>query len=510
MNYKMISYIVSLMVLITGLAMLSAVLVSMLMGDPAGVAVEMFAASAVSMAAGIGGMIFSRHTLGSVNMTMRDGFASVFFSWVAASAFGSLPFIIAADMYWYDAFFETVSGFTTTGASVIDSQLKLMNGQTFQNGVESMPYGLLFWRSLTHWLGGMGIVVLSIAILPLFGIGGQTLYNAEVPGVKTQSDQFTPRIANTAKILWGVYVALTLIETVLLWFGGMSFFDSLCHSFGTIATGGFSTKQNSIAFYPGAYIQIVIAVFMLLAGCNFILHFRALTGRPFRHFLDEEFRYYFAIVAVSILVIAAYLFMSGVTDPLSGTVFGDSYLKCIRYSAFQVASIISTTGYCTADFNLWPASACMILLALMFIGGCGGSTAGGMKCVRSLLISKFGVSEMRRCIFPRALPDIRLNGKRIETSTMMKTLGFFSLFLTAYFLFSLLLPMVCKMDFVTAMTASIACLSNVGPGLGLVGPSSTYGWMNGAAKMLLSFEMILGRLELYTVMVVLLPSFWKR
>ena len=364
---------------------------------------------------------------------------------------------------------------------------------------------------MTHWLGGMGIVVLFIAILPLMNTGGQTLYNAEVTGIKSMDSRITPRIATSAKILWVVYVMLTFIEAALLYAGGMSFFDAVCHSFSTMATGGFSTKQASIAYFNSAYIDWVITIFMFLAGCNFVLHFKLLTGKPMEYFKDEEFRFYFFAVTGSALVITLYLFFTSSLDNGAASSFAGHFGTSLRYAAFQVVSLITSTGFVTADYALWPSPACVILFILMFIGGCGGSTGGGMKCARALLLGKHSYFEVKRCILPHMVPDIRLNGKLLDTITIRKTIAFVSLYVFAYFIFVLLLPAVCpEMTYDTALSASVACLSNIGPGFNQVGPVCSFAWMTPAAKLLLSLEMILGRLELYTVLVLFLPSFWRK
>ena len=428
----------------------------------------------------------------------KEGMVVVALAWILWSLFGALPFFLSGYIPSYlDAFFETVSGFTTTGSSIMPD-------------VEILPQCMHFWRSFTHWIGGMGIVVLSLAILPMLGVGGQSLFNAEVPGVKTHDDQLTPRIASTAKILFMVYFALTLMETILLWLGGMHFFDAVCHSFSTIATGGFSTKNNSIAYYNSSYIQVVITVFMFLSGCNFILHYRALKGLPLKQYLSEEYRFFAGILITVTLIITVTLLFSHVTDPMSGEKYHMSPWLSLRAAAFQVVALSTTTGFSTADYTVWPGACGMLLLGLIFMGACGGSTAGGMKCVRLLLFWKYSFSELRRCIFPRSLQDIRLDGKRMETPVLNKALGFLAIYVLTVFLFATLLPMVCEMDMITSISASATCISNAGPGFGRISPMNTFSWMNPPAKLLLALEMLIGRLELYTILIVFLPSFWKK
>lgn len=505
MNVKVVLNVVSALVVVVGVAILSSVPVSMLMGDSS-YSTGMLALSAlVAILFGVVGYFYSK--VKYYDLGVREGFGIVTFGWIAASIFGAVPFVLAADMYWYDAFFETMSGFSTTGSSVLDSKLLLTNGETLQFGIKDLPKGLLYWRSVTHWLGGMGIVVLSLAIIPFLGIGGQRLYNAEVPG--PTSDQLTPKIANSAKILWGVYVLLTVVEVTLLYFGGMSLFDSWCHACGTMATGGFSTSQASVGGFDSLYIDMVITLFMFLSGCNFVLHYRALRGKPLFYFKDEEFKFYFLITIGATIVIAIGLIGNDITTT-TGAVVPGTIVNAFRYSSFQVVSILTTTGFCTADFDQWATYSKIILVTYMFIGGCGGSTGGGMKNSRLLLLLKYGVFQVRRCLFPREISNIRLSGERIGGVTLHKVLGFSFLFISLFLVFALLLSFIDNMDFTTAISASIACLGNIGPGLEGVGATCSYSWMSPPAKLLLTVSMLLGRLELYTVLVVFLPTFWKK
>ncbi len=507
MKFRPVINVIAALVVIIGLAILFSTGVSWYMGDSNKQVMGLFLSAMISIGFGISTFLLSRvnrYTLG-----IREGFGIVTLGWITASAFGAIPYIIVSDFFWYDAFFETMSGFSTTGSSVMDNQLLLMSGETLKTGIRDMSKGILFWRSLTHWFGGMGIVVLSLAILPFLGISGQKLYNAEVPG--PTSDQLTPRIANSAKILWGVYFLLTIIQVLFLWFGGMPMFDSWCHSFATLATGGFSTQQASIGHYGSAYFDTVITVFMFLAGCNFILHYRALQGKPLFYFKDEEFRFYLGVVLISTATITLNLILSGknILDS-AGNEIVPTFFNALQYASFQVVSIITTTGFATADWDLWPAYSAILLVSLMFIGGCGGSTGGGMKSSRILLLIKYGKFQVERCLYPSVVANVRLNKERIDTSTLYKTLSFFFFFLIIYIICTILLCVVDDIDFRTATTASIAALGNIGPGLGKVGATCSYSWFSPAAKLLLTFEMLLGRLELYTVLVLFLPSFWKK
>ncbi|OGV51843.1 MAG: hypothetical protein A2017_19065 [Lentisphaerae bacterium GWF2_44_16] len=507
MNFKAAAHVVSVLLVITGFCILSAAPVSWLMGDPAR-DVELFILCAlIPICAGVLSAYYTRPRQGKLKLGIREGFGIVTFTWLAAGIFGALPFVLIADFHWYDAFFETMSGFTTTGASVIEKNLVLSSGKILNCGLEGISRGLIYWRSLTHWLGGMGIVVLSLAILPFLGIGGQQLYNAEVPGFS--SDQLTPRIASSAKILWGVYLLFSVLETILLYAGGMSLFDSWCTTCGTVATGGFSTRQDSIGAYDNAYFDIVITVFMFLAGANFLLHFKALCGRTLTYFRDSEFVFYLFLTVVAVLTVSFSIYGTQITTT-NGKIVEGNFFNSLRYSSFQVVSIFTTTGFCTADFDKWPAYSKIILVSLMFIGGCGASTGGGMKNSRVLLLFKHAIFQIRYCLFPHAVPNIRLNNRRIDTATLHETLCFFFIFLMIFLSSSILVSVFCSTDILTAATASVASLGNVGPGLGGVGAMFTYAWMDPAAKLTLTIVMLLGRLEIYTVLVLLLPSFWRK
>jgi len=506
MNIRNVINVVSALVVVIGIAIFTSVPVAWMMGDSNEVIMQLTFSALIAIFAGIVFFVPTRvekYTLGK-----REGFGIVTFGWIAAAAFGAVPFILVSDLCWYDAFFETMSGFTTTGASILDNTLVLNSGKTLPHGIADLPDGLLYWRSLTHWLGGMGIVVLSLAIIPFLGIGGQELYNAEVPG--PTSDQLTPKIANSAKILWGVYILLSIVETLLL-LPEMPLFDAWCHTCGTMATGGFSTQQSSVGYYNSVYIDSVITLFMFLAGGNFVLHYRALRGKPLFHFRDEEFRWYLVITLFATLTITAVLMIAD--DPISSTsglTVAPTFGKALQYASFQVVSILTTTGFCTANFAIWPAYACLLLIILMFIGGCGGSTGGGMKVSRAMLVVKYGVAQVRRTLFPRKITNIHLNNKRVETRTLHKVMTFFFLFIALFVIFALLLSLYPGIDYETATSASIASLGNIGPGIGGVGATCTYAWMKPSAKMILTLAMLLGRLELYTVLVVFLPTFWKR
>lgn len=499
MNLKVVARVVSAILLVVGFAMLSAVVVSWMMGDSKSIIFEFFVSSMLVIVTGVLGIVLlpSESTI-----KFKEGFGIVTFSWLAAAVFGAVPFVWVGKLSVVDALFETMSGFTTTGASILGD-------------IESLPYGLLYWRSLTQWLGGMGIVVLSLAILPILGIGGMQLYKAEAPGPTT--DQLTPRIASSAKILWFIYLILSIIETLLLKCGGMSLFDAWCHTCSTLATGGFSTYQDSVKAFDNAYIDGVITVFMFLAGCNFVLHLRALTGRPLQYWKDEEFRFYFLTTIFAITTVSGSLFFSGYYNQHIGEIF--------RHASFTCISIITTTGFCTEDFDRWPIYTKALLICLMFIGGCGGSTAGGMKASRLLLLLKFSIVQIRRCFYPRSIANIRLNNQRVNDDIMAKILGFFFININIFVLVTLLICVVepglgasgtqtevifSSTSLETAMTSVIATLYNIGPGLAQVGPTMNYEWMAAHTKIILVFIMLIGRLEVYTVLVLFLPIFWRK
>ncbi len=419
------------------------------------------------------------------SMNHREGMAIVALGWIASSFIGALPFHIGNVFpEFVDAFFESVSGFTTTGSSVLTD-------------VEKVAPGFLMWRSLTHWLGGMGIIVFSIAILPFLGVGGMQLYKAEVPG--PVPDKLKPRIRDTAMVLWKVYLLFSVLQTVLLLFGGMNLFDALCHTFGTMATGGFSTRNASIGHYDSAYIDIVITVFMLIAGINFSLHYLALLGKPSALLRDPESRFFMGVVAVFTLVSTMSVLESNY----------DSFGTALKCSVFQVTSIITTTGFATADYEKWPPLTQLILVFCMFLGACAGSTGGGMKCMRIVLMLKYAYLELLRLIHPRAVLQVKMGGRIVPDEVMKGIWGFFMIYLGVFILSSFLLSAM-GVDIVSSCTAVAATLGNIGPGLGTVGPTDNFAHIPYPGKWLLSLCMLLGRLEIFTVIVLLVPEFWRK
>jgi len=421
----------------------------------------------------------------SKELGVREGFTIVGLGWVVASLFGCLPFVLSGAIPDFtDAYFETISGFTTTGATILTD-------------IEVLPHGLLFWRSLTQWIGGLGIILLSIAILPALGVGGMQLFQAEVPGISVE--KLTPRIIQTARILWMVYVLLTVVQMVLLTAGGMTLFDATCHSFTTVSTGGFSTKNASIAHYQSAYIEQVIIVFMFLAGTSFALHYRALRGELRGYSRDDEFTFYAILVVLASLII-----FLGI--PIES---GESLGKTVQAAVFQTVSIITTTGFVTADYELWYPAAQWILLMLMFAGACTGSTAGGIKLVRILVLLKNAVNQLKMLIHPRAILPVRHNGKSLEQEIIVDVLTYFVLFVLI-FVVSTLVMTTLGMDIVSSAGAVAASLGNIGPGLGSVGAVDNYAHVPLIGKWVLMFCMLTGRLEIFTIIVLFTPTFWKR
>jgi len=418
-------------------------------------------------------------------LSQREGMAIVTFGWLSAGFFGSLPFLFSGSIgSLTNSFFESLSGFTTTGASIL-------------NNIESLPQGVLFWRSLTQWLGGMGIIVFSIAILPFLGVGGMQLYKAEIPSPVV--DKLQPRISETAKTLWKVYLLITVIEIGLLFIGGMPLFDSICHTFCTMPTGGFSTHGSSIAYFDSAYFEGVITVFMVLAGVNFALHFKFLKG-DFRVFgRDPECRIFLLILAALILL---------VTVNIYGTVY-ESIAGAFRRAAFQVTSIITTTGFVTSDYERWPASSQIILFLCMFIGAMAGSTGGAIKIMRIVLLVKYGFREIFRLVHPHAVRSIRLGGKPVPEEVLNSISGFFILYLGLYVLAVLIMSFL-GLDVMTSLGSVAATIGNVGPGFGLVGPAKNYVSVPDLGKWALTLCMLLGRLEIYTVIIMLAPAYWRK
>jgi len=420
------------------------------------------------------------------DLRVREGFAVVAFGWLCVGLLGALPFWLSGQIPSFtDSVFESISGFTTTGASILVD-------------IESRSHGVLFWRALSHWLGGMGIVLLAVAILPLLGVGGMQLFRAEVPG--PVAERLTPRIRETAKLLWAVYFLLTVMEIAALMIAGMGPFDAVCHSFATMATGGFSNHNASVGGYATPAVEWVIIVFMFLAGANFSLHYLALTGRWRVYLWDEEFRFYSSIILVTTLMLIV---------SLAAIQFYPGWQDTIRHALFQVVSIITTTGFGTADYLLWPPLAHAVLLVLMTVGGCAGSTGGGIKVMRVFILLRHAKLELKKMLHPRAVFTLWFNGRALSPALQTNVLGFFLLYMVVYIAGVLILTFGGR-DIITSVGATAATLGNIGPGLGLVGPASNYASLFHWEKWLLIMFMLIGRLEIFTVLVLFLPGAWRR
>ena len=416
----------------------------------------------------------------------KEGYVVVSFVWIIFSFFGALPFVLSGAIPSYtDAFFETMSGFTTTGSSILNA-----------SQIDYLGYGLHFWRSITQWMGGMGIIVMALAIFPLLGIGGQQLFVAEVPG--PTKDKLHPTIKQTAKSLWGIYIIFTIAEAILLYFGGMTVFDAICHSFTTMATGGYSTKGASIAYYNSAYIQYVIIIFMFLAGANFTLSFYAFKFKWKKIIKNEEFKFYLIFIIGFTVLITSFLVF----------IHDKELFKSFRDSLFQVVSLMTTTGFATADYTLWKGFIVVMAFILMFIGGSAGSTAGGIKVIRILLVLKNIYFELKRTIHPHAVIPIRYNKHSVDQKIINNITAFIAIYILTFVIGTIFIS-IFGYNIDTAMGAVAATLGNIGPGIGEVGPSGNFSGFPDIAKWFLSFLMLLGRLELFTILVLFSKSFWK-
>lgn len=418
-------------------------------------------------------------------LAKKDGYFMVTMVWIIFSLFGCLPYMIGQTIPSFaNAFFETMSGFTTTGSSVL-------------NDIESLPHATLLWRSLTQWLGGLGIIMLFIAILPSLGIESRDLYVAEVPGPTHSKPSFT--FASSARQMWIIYSSLTLLQTILLMLGGMTFFDGICQSFTTMATGGFSTKQSSIAYWDSAYIQYVIIVFMFIAGTNFGLLHTVIRGNWKKLLHDNEFHLYFIIALLASVAIGIGLYIDNWAN----------FEKCMRDATFQVVTLMTTTGFATADYLLWPPFLCLILFLLFFIGASAGSTSGGIKVIRVYLLFKNSLIELKRIIHPNGIINVKYNNKTVHPNIMTGIMGFAILYMIVFVIGSIIMTLFTE-DIITACSSVITSMSNVGPGFGSLGPMFSFAHLNDFAKLFLAFLMLVGRLEILTVMVLFTRAFWKR
>ncbi len=480
-NSKLIAAILGLLLVISGAGMLLALPFSFYYHENWW---PIAAAGSISIFTGLPMWVFLNKTT-SRELKKRDGYLVVTLGWLIMSVFGTLPYLISGAIPSFtDAFFETMSGFTTTGASII-------------NNIEALPKGILFWRSLTQWIGGMGIIVLAVAILPILGIGGMQLFVAESPGIS--AEKLKPRIKDTAKRLWLIYVGLTVLEAMLLMGGGMTFFDAINHSFTTMATGGFSTKNNSITYYKSPYIHYIISLFMFLAGTSFTLTYFILKRKFKKVINNEEFIAYLVFTVITTLIITGFVH--------SLTPYG--FERNFRDTLFSVVSIITTTGFVTENYTAWTPLITMAFFALLFIGGMAGSTAGGIKIVRHIVLFKNSFLEMKRQLHPNAVIPVRLNKRAIQSKVTYHVLAFMMIYFLIFALGSIIMAWV-GLDFPTALSSVATCLGNVGPGIGNVGPVNNFSAVPGVGKWALSLFMLLGRLELFTVLILFTPYFWRR
>ena len=488
MRIRHLVFTISVVLLAFSAALLAATLVAFWYGEGDG-----WAFLATTAATATLGLIGIRTTRLEESLSIREAYAVVSLTWIVVGVVGALPYLLSGVITSpVAAVFESASGFTTTGATVFSE-------------IEGLPHGILFWRSLTQWLGGMGIILLGVAILPFLGVGGMHLFRAEVPG--PTPERLTPRIAQTAKLLWYVYLTLTVVLALLLLLGGMGGFDAVNHAFTTMPTGGFSPRNASIAAFDSPFIQYTITFFMYLAGINFVLHFRALTGHPRAYLESAEWRFFSWVLAAGCALVLASVLFSG-TYSLAGRPLA-GFEEAFRSALFQVVSLATTTGYVTADYGLWPLGAQLVLIGLMFMGGMAGSTGGGIKVMRILVLFKQGVTELKRSIHPRMVTVTRLGSKALDDAVLLNILGFVLLFL-AIFAGGVVALTFLGHDLATAVGASVATVANIGPGIGGVGAVENYGWMDPWSQLLLVVLMIVGRLEIFTVLLLLHPGLWKR
>lgn len=493
LNYQIILHVMGLLLLCNGGFMLLATLVSWFYQD--GVTLEISTAALITLFIGT---LFMFTTRGhSKEVKVREGYIIVTFGWIFMALSGTLPYVISESIPGFtNAFFETMSGYTTTGASIL-------------NDIESIPKGILFWRSLTHWIGGMGIIVLAIAILPLLGIGGMQLFSAESPG--PSADKLKPRIRDTAKRLWLIYVSYTLAETILLWAAGMTFFDAINHAFSTLSTGGFSTKNASLAYWnDNPIIQYIVIIFMLLAGSNFVLSYFAFKGKISKVLHDDEFKWYIIFIAgftaISSLIVyfQADVTISSIDHPM---VWGEGE-SAFRHSLFQILTVITTTGFISADYTMWTPFLTILYFGLFFLGGSAGSTAGGVKVMRHIIMIKNGIIEFKRTLHPNAILPVRFNGKSISKEIVFNILGFFILYMLSFIIGAVVLASL-GLDFETAIGGAASSLGNIGPAFGGLSPVNNFDMLPDFGKWWTTFLMLIGRLELFTVLIILTPFFWR-
>ncbi|MDO4531532.1 MAG: TrkH family potassium uptake protein [Bacillota bacterium] len=480
MNYKMIAYVLGSLLRIEGLLLLIPTVLSFGYGEkPAQKAFLITVAACM-----ICGTLIRHREPENKSIYGREGFVVVALSWIVMSLFGSLPFYLSGTIHGFiNCFFETVSGFTTTGASILTE-------------IEGLPMSILFWRSFTHWIGGMGILVFMLAILPMGDERSMYMMKAEAPGPMVS--KLVPKVKSTAKLLYTIYIVLTLIEMVLLLLGGMPLFDSVVNAFSTAGTGGFAILNSSIAGYDNAYFEYVITVFMLLFGVNFNLYY-LLILRDFKNiWKNEELRYYLAIIVISVVLITGNILSLYPT-----------FESAFRHAIFQVAAIITTTGFATANFDLWPEFSKTLIFCLTVLGACAGSTGGGLKVSRLIILLKLAYREIRHIVHPRSVNLIKLDGYKVEEDVIRGVTGYLVVYLVLL-LGSFILVSFDNHDFTTSLTSVVTCLGNVGPGLGMVGPVENFSFFSGFSKLVLCFDMLLGRLEIFPIVMLFAPSIWRK
>ncbi len=480
MNFRMIFKSIGAVLFIEAACMIPSLMVSLIYGQP-----DSSAFLLTMLILLLVGFVLRCIKPVTTDIYTRDGFAIVSFGWIFVSLFGALPFIFSGAIpSFIDAFFESVSGFTTTGSSIL-------------NQVENLPRGILFWRSFTHWIGGMGVLVLTLAILPSAKATGFQIMKAESPG--PSPEKLVPKIGQTAKILYTIYIVMTAAQVFLLLIAKMPLYDALIHTFGTAGTGGFSNRNTSVGAYENVYIEVIITVFMFLFGINFTLYYQSLKGNLRSVLRDDEFRFYLGTVLASIVLI---------TLDLYGQAF-ETVGESLRHASFQVSTIITTTGYSTTDFNLWPMFSKSILVLLMFIGASAGSTGGGIKCIRIVVLLKIIRREISKVIHPRSVYSVKIGGKAVDEERMSGISTYFFVYITI-FVVSLLVVSLDNMDPVSTFTSVAATIGNIGPGLELVGPYGNFADFSALSKAVFSFCMIVGRLEIFPVLLLFAPTFWKR
>ncbi len=481
MNYEMMLFVIMNIARVEGALMLLPALVALIYGENT-VAGKILIIAVLCICLG---SVFSRKRPKRSDIFVKDGLMIVGLAWVMFSLLGALPFYFTGAIpRFVDAFFETVSGFTTTGSTILTD-------------IESLPYGIHFWRAFTHWVGGMGVLVFVMAVIPLAGSKSLNIMKAEVPG--PTMDKIVPKTRQTAKILYLIYVVMTVAEVVLLVLGGMPLFDAFIHTFSTAGTGGFSNKADSVSFYDSAYIDGVITVFMALFGVNFNLFYLLLLGKFARVFKSEELRTYIGIIAVATLLITINIY------PMYG-----SFLTSFRYSSFQVTTIITTTGMMTTDFNLWPSFSKGILLMLMFVGACAGSTGGGLKVSRVLLLGKYIKSEIRKIVHPRSIVSVKVDGKVMDDTVIRSVTAYIMIYMSILVV-SYLMISLNELDLETTLTSVITCINNVGPGFGeIIGPTQNFSTLSDFSKLVLILDMLIGRLEIYPILFIFSPRMFKR